>query len=187
MLRKLSDFFKTAKTKYNIKKIAKYADSLIYSEKYNLSEESEHSRFKKEIEHKCGSGIKLLHAYTVLNHITYHRVAIEDVNMEFLVDEIRNVANEPKDNKLLSLLIKVEEAKLAANLLIMDIYLKAGKKAFDENEYSYRGIIYKAERANKGTLKKQDEETLKNLSDKLSGLESQSDAHKNKIKGNKEN
>lgn len=187
MLSKLFDFFNTAKIKYNIRKIAKYADSLIYSEKYNLSEESEHSRFKEEIEHKCGSGTNLLQAYIVLNHTTYHRIAIEDVNMELLVAEIMNAVSKPKDDKLISLLIKVEEAKLAANLLIMDLYLNAGKKAFDENEYSYRGIIYKAERANKGTLKKKDEESIKILSNDLSELESQSDRHKNKINGNKEN
>ncbi|MEO7309413.1 MAG: hypothetical protein ABIX01_03370 [Chitinophagaceae bacterium] len=50
------------------------------------------------------------------------------------------------NEKLLSLKIDLEEAKLKFHLLTMDVYLKTGQIEYDKNELSYRGVVYRIEK-----------------------------------------
>ncbi len=67
----------------------------------------------------------------------------------------------------------METTKLKINLLIMDIYIKAGKRECNQNEYSYRGMIYRVKKVKKAPVSLEVKDKLKKRADKLNELDEQ--------------
>jgi len=173
MFKKIVEYFKTGKARKRIKKVIKLSYGIIFSEKYDLSLDEEVERFKHEIENICKNRIEVLQAYAILNPILYDRIPIEKIDLIYFVGLTKDIQNKKRNNEILSLEIQLEETKLKINLLLMDIYVKAGKGECDKNEYSFRGLVYRMEKAKKAPATSEETEKFKKYSDNLDALDEQ--------------
>lgn len=155
-------------------RVVKLSHNLIFSEKYDLSSETEVEKFMAEIENICKNKIEVLQSYLIINSLLkYSFVSIEETDLSSLIFLINDFQYKSNDDELLSLKIQVEEAKLRINLLMIDAHVKAGKEAFEKNEYSYEGMIYRLEKAKKSGANLEEKKEFKNISDEIDKLEGQ--------------
>lgn len=219
MFIKLFSFIEKRKKNSKIKKVAKFANEELYSEKYSLNEEIEREKFINKII-KTIHPFDLLLAYKTINYTLYNQLPINENDLliinNMLIDlekkfepnksKLDKLEKEKakynlkikfnkKDLKLINLYeeflknnlemekiliasdlnkleykknyIELEKSKLKANLMINHIYLEEGKKAFIENKYSYRGALYRLEKASKGHSTLEIREELKLQTDKI--------------------
>lgn len=172
MFKNILEYFKVKREKKQILRVVKLSHNLIFSEKYDLSSETEVEKFMAEIENICKNKIEVLQSYLILNSLLkYSFVSIEETDLSSLTFLINDFQHKSNDDELLSLKIQVEEAKLRINLLMIDDHVKAGKEAFEKNEYSYKGMIYRIEKTKKSAATIEEKEKFKNISDELVKLE----------------
>jgi hypothetical protein len=101
------------------------------------------------------------------------------------VELINKIQSKIRNEEILKAELELEKAKLKVNLLIMDIYVKAGKREFENNEYSYRGMIYRVEKAKKAPASPKEKDELIKQADKLNVLEKQISVELDQHKTNK--
>lgn len=187
MIKETIYYFKNQIIKLKLKRKVKLAYSIIFSEKYNFAEENGFENFRKEFEANIISQIDLLQIYTLINIIFYYQVPIEElenfqkdneINFLALLNDIRIRNNY---DELLNLNLEMEKAKLEVNLQILDIHIKAGKREFSKDEYSFSGLIYRAEKSKKAPTSLKEKAKLRKLTDKLNKINLNSNyTHKKK-------
>lgn len=175
MLKRIIEHFKTQRANAKIKRIIKLAYSIIFSEKYDFSNDSGVEYFKKEIEENCKNRIETLQAYSLINLVLYNEIPIEDVekyqnNFRELLNDIQR---EDRSEELLEAEFELETLKLKTNLLIMDLHVKTGKSECDKNEFSYRGLIYRLEKAKKAFASLEEKDDFKRRADELNEIQEQ--------------
>ena len=174
MFKNIIKYFRVKRERKQILRVVKLSHNLIFSEKYDLSIETEVEKFKIEIKNICKNQIQVLQSYLIINSILqYTCVSIEETNLSSLSFLINDFQYKSKDEELLSLKIQVEESKLSINLLMIDAYVKAGKEAFEKNEYSYKGMIYRLEKAKKSAATLEEKKEFKNISEEIDKHEGQ--------------
>ena len=145
---------------------------LIYSEKYNLTEDAEQERFIRKIS-GTHNPIQLLESYIVVNRITKYSLPISEYGIADLKKELENIKlklNSSSSNlqaQLQEAYLESEKAKMSCNLLIKQQHIISGKAAFDKDPYSFIGMIYKMERAGRSPISLPELEKLKSISDQL--------------------
>lgn len=177
MIKKIFEYFKNQKAKSDIKKIINLTYSIIFSEKYDLSTDRGVENFRKEIEDIFKNGIETLQAYSLINPVLYNQIPIEEIenfqkiNGINFIELLNKIHSKSRNEEILKAELELETTKLKANLLLMDIYVKAGKREFEQNEYSYRGLIYKVEKVKKAPASPEEKDEFKKRADKLIELE----------------
>ncbi|MBK7227367.1 MAG: hypothetical protein IPH97_00490 [Ignavibacteriales bacterium] len=191
MIKRIIEYFKNLKAKSKIKKIINLAYSIIFSEKYDLSTDNGVECFIKEFENIFKNRIETLQAYSLINPILYNQIPIEEIDnfqkikkIDF-VELINKIQSKIRNEEILKAELELEKAKLKVNLLIMDIYVKAGRSEFEKNEYSYAGMIYRAEKAKKAPASPKEKDEFKKLADKLNVVERQINVELDQHKTNK--
>lgn len=179
MIKRIFEYLKNQKAKSKIKKIIKLAYSIIFSEKYDISTDSGVENFRKEFEDNFKNRIETLIAYSLINPVLYNQIPIEEIenyqktNKINFIELLNKIYSKSRNEEILKAELELETAKLKVNLLLMDIYVKAGKREFEKNEYSYGGMIYRVEKVKKAPASSEERDEFKKRADKLSELEEQ--------------
>ncbi len=191
MIKRIFEYLKNQKAKSKIKKIINLAYSIIFSEKYDLSTDSGVENFRKEFEDNFKNRIETLIAYSLINPVLYNQIPIEEIENYQKINEINfiellnKIYSKSRNEEILKAELELETAKLKVNLLLMDVYVKAGKREFEKNEYSYRGMIYRVEKVKKAPASPEEKDEFKKRADKLSELEEQIQIEHEQDKTNK--
>lgn len=163
-----------------IKKKIHLAYKLIYSEKYDFMQQSEQEKFIQKLTNTSNQ-IQLLENYFIVNCITKYSLPINEIEIAYLKQELDNIKlklNSTSNNLRIELqeaYLKSEKAKMSINLLFKQQHLITGKAAFDEDAYSFQGLIYKMEKAGRRPISLLELEKLKNLWDQLYELQKKID------------
>lgn len=179
MIKRIFEYIKSSKAKSNINKIINLAYSIIFSEKYDLSTDSGVESFRKEFEDNFKNSIETLQAYSLINPVLYNQIPIEEIdnyqkiNGTSFIELLNDIHSKSRNEEILKAELELETSKLKVNLLLMDIYVKAGKREFENNEYSYRGMLYRVEKAKKAPASLEEKDEFKKRADKLNELEEQ--------------
>lgn len=164
-----------------IKKKIHLAYELIYTEKYDLMQESEQENFIQKLTNTSNQ-IQLLESYFIVNRITKYSLPITENGIADVKQELDNInlkLNSTSNNlrtELQEAYLESEKAKMSCNLLIKQQHLITGKAAFDEDPYSFQGMIYKMEKAGRSPISLSELEKLKNLRDQLNESQKKIDA-----------
>ncbi|NLT52778.1 MAG: hypothetical protein GXX85_17885 [Ignavibacteria bacterium] len=179
MFKKIIEYFKIRRTEARIKRTIKLAYSIVFTEKYDLSGDSGVDDFKNEIEVTCKNQIEILQAYSLINPLLYNQIPVEEIeNYQrisgvYFIDLFNKIKYKERTDEILSLEMQIEENKLKINLLLLDTYVKAGKRENDKNEYSFRGMIYRLEKAKKSPATPEEKDEFKKKAEKINSLEKQ--------------
>jgi hypothetical protein len=123
-----------------------------------------------EIENTCKTQMEVLQAFSILNPILYDRIPIEKIDLNIFSDFNDLIKNKERNSEIFSAELDLEKIRLKINLQMMDIYLKAGKREFGKDKYSYRGIIYDIEKIKKAPATSDETEKFKNMAKDLHEL-----------------
>jgi hypothetical protein len=169
MYKKLLYYFHKINNKRLIKEIAKIANEIIYSEKYDLTVKAVQQKIINEILEKNDS-FNLVNVYITVNYTLYNKSPLDDLEVEDIYNQGEEIAKkiyESNDINLIQSYIDSESLKMEENLLKTNRYLENGKKAFMENPNSFFGALYKFENVAKGPSTFNETKDLKKLCDKL--------------------
>lgn len=170
MFKNIVKYFKLEREKKDIIKAIKLSYNIIFSKKYDLSTQEGVRLFKNEIKLSCKNKLEILQSYSIINHVLYDLISITEIDLIYFINLMKAVQDKRRNDEILSLEIEMEETKLEINLLIVDTHIKTGKKEFSKNEYSYRGMIYRIEKAKKSPITLSDKQEIKNISNELDVL-----------------
>lgn len=188
MFQKFRARFADRKKVKQIKKKIHLAYELIYTEKYDLMEDVEQEKFIQKVS-GTSNPIQLIESYFIVNRITKYSLPISENGIADLKQELDNIKlelNSPSKNlqgesqdlqrELQEAYLVREKAKVSCNLLIRQQHLITGKKAFDEDPYSFMGMIYSVEKAARSPISLPELEKLKDLHDQLNEAKKNIDA-----------
>ncbi len=88
MIKRIIEYFKIQKAKSKIKIIIKLVYSIIFLEKYDLSNDSGVENFRNEFEEKFKNHIEILQAYSLISPILYNQISIEEIEYYQKISEI---------------------------------------------------------------------------------------------------
>ena len=181
MFQKFRASFADRKKVKQIKKKIHLAYELIYTEKYHLMEEVEQEKFIQKVS-GTSNPIQLLESYFIVNRITKYSLPISENGLADLKQELDNIklklnsSSKNLQRELQEAYLACEKAKMSCNLLIRQQHLITGKKAFDEDPYSFMGMIYNVEKAARSPISLPELEKLKDLHDQLNEAQKKIDA-----------
>ena len=168
MYKKLLYYFLKRKKKQNIKKIAKIANEIIYSEKYDLAIKANQQKIINEVLEKDKS-FNLVNVYITINYTLHDKSPLDDLDVEDIYNQGEEIAQKiykSDDKDLLYSYIDSESFKLEQNLLNTKQYLENGKKHLWKIHIRF-WALYKFENVAKGPSTYDEARNLKKLCDQL--------------------